>query len=218
MPTFTSHANVHISCISRVTCQYLHILHEKMCAIVALFRRDARCELLLILRFRNSLHHWYLPPLNRNRLQWLIHASAAICQTISSSCKVYLSPPSCVILWLCVCFLQLPAPGQLPAVRDGALQEGSVPAVLSALAHRQPQRVGWRGGGPETVVIFLYKPLMGVYFVPLLTLLRFSSAAVRHGQRDFPHGGAGRRRRGGRWVTVYSPLWRSDVKAELAEF
>lgn len=87
MPTFTSHANVHISCISRVTCQYLHILHEEMCAIVALLRRDARCELLLILRFRKCLHHWYLPPLNRNRLQWLIHASAAICQTISSSCK-----------------------------------------------------------------------------------------------------------------------------------
>ena len=61
------------------------------------------------------------------------------------------SPPSCVIVWLCVCFLQLPSPGQLSAVRDGALQEGSVPAVLSALAHRQPQRVGWWGGGPKTV-------------------------------------------------------------------
>lgn len=47
-------------------------------------------------------------------------------------------------------FLQLPAPGQLPAVWDGALQEGSVPAVLSALTHCQPQRVGRRRGGLTT--------------------------------------------------------------------
>lgn len=46
-------------------------------------------------------------------------------------------------------------------------------------------------------------------------LLVFFSAAVRYGQRDFPHGGAGCCRRGGRWVTVYlSHRW-SDVKIEL---
>lgn len=43
-------------------------------------------------------------------------------------------------------FLQLPAPGRLAAVGDCALQEGSGPAVLSAFTHRQPERVGWRGG------------------------------------------------------------------------
>ncbi len=123
---------------------------------------------------------------------------------------------SCALTgFACVCFLQLPATGQLSAVWDGALQEGSVPAVLSALAHRQPERVGWRGGGQmrhrrlhESVLWNQFIHFAGIttLFPASPQLVSFSPAAVWYGQRDFPHGGAGGCRRGGRWVTVFIAL------------
>lgn len=64
-------------------------------------------------------------------------------QQIETAISCYLP----LISWpVSICFLQLPAPGQLTAVWDGTLQKGSLPAVLSAITHRQPQRVGRRRG------------------------------------------------------------------------
>lgn len=118
-------------------------------------------------------------------------------------------------LFLCVP-LQLPSTGQLPAVRDGPFQTGGVPAVLPALAHRQPERVGRRRGpcrrsSAETWQVWDSEAER------LITSVFLFSAAVRRGQGGLPHGGAGCCGRGRRWAAGFSLGWRDCSSRDLMQ-